>query len=218
MRTFLTAAALVTMSAWARASDRETVVRKLDTMKVTVDLKDASLDEAVSYLRELTGVNFVLQANAVDSDARVTLRVRDLTVKHVLKLMLEPMRLTASWKDGAVVILPREHAEHRVTLQLYDVRAHLAELRDFPGPTVELVSPTAGGGPLVGAKFELDDPESFIPEDTLLDLVKGSTGGTSWEDNPNASLELVNGRLVVNQSPRVHAEIRRFLRLLGRYR
>ncbi len=218
MRT-MAAALLVAAAAWAGDESKADAVRKLETMRVTVDFQDVRLSEAVDYLRDLTGLNFVVHAKAgeAEADAKVRLKAKDLTVKSILKLMLSGRNLVAAWKDGAVVILPPEELGDNTTLRMYDTRALLRRLQDFAGPKVELVSPQAGGGgPLAGASFTLDDPKPVIEEDFLLEMVKENTGGRTW-DNPKSAMSLANGVLVVNQTAAVHREIQAFLAKLSQF-
>jgi hypothetical protein len=49
-------------------------------------------------------------------------------------------------------------------------------------------------------------------------MVKENTGDRSWEENPNASVTLANGMLLVSQSRRVHEEIRRLIGLLRQFK
>jgi hypothetical protein len=214
--------ALVSMAALAPAGEgnREDAVRKLETLKVTVDFQDVKLGEAIDYLRDVTGLNLVLLPRAAEKgEFKVRLKVRELTVKSTLKLMLSGHGLSVTWRDGAVVVLPQEDLQDEVTFQMYDVRAQLVKLSDFPGPKVELVRPGRGAttGPIVGIEqFELHDPP--VAPEFLVDLVKANTGGQSWDQNRNASIQLTNGMLVVSQTGPVHREIKTLLGLLAQYR
>ena len=199
------------------------VVNKLNTMRVSVDFNNQTLEEAIAFLRDFTGINIVVDAEVYKSQSedqlKVTLKVKDLLLKSVLKLMLSSRELTAMYKEGVVLVVPKGKIDKAVTLQLYDVRDLLVKIQDFAGPKVELVSPQkGGGGPLTGATFTLEEPRSTITEEFITDMVKQNTGDKSWDENPNASLTLTNGVLVVSQSKRVHEEIKRFINLLRQFK
>jgi type II secretory pathway component GspD/PulD (secretin) len=199
------------------------VVNKLNTMRVSVDFTNQTLEEAISFLRDFTGINIVVDAevykNQSEDQLKVTLKVKDLLLKSVLKLMLSSRELTAMYKEGVVLVVPKGKIDKAVTLQLYDVRDLLVKIQDFAGPKVELVSPQkGGGGPLTGATFTLEEPRSTITEEFITDMVKQNTGDKSWDENPNASITLTNGVLVVSQSKRVHEEIKRFVNLLRQFK
>ena len=232
MKTTMTLAALAFLALPAMAQDggseptdprRQEVVSKLNTMRITVDFANTTLEEAVSYLRDFTGLNIVVDAevykNQSEDQLKVTLKVKDLLLKSVLKLMLNSRELTAMYKEGVLLIIPKGKIDKSVTLQLYDVRDLLVKIQDFPGPKVELVSPSkSGGGPLTGATFSLEEPRSTLTEEFITEMVKQNTGDRSWDENPNASITLTNGVMVVSQSKRVHEEIKRFINLLRQFK
>jgi hypothetical protein len=199
------------------------VVNKLGSMRVSVDFQDMALEEALAFLSDFSGLNVVLDGEVTQKfspdQLKVTLRVKDLLLKSCLKLLLNGRGLTATYREGVLLVVPKEKVDQAVTLQIYDVRDLLVKLQDFPGPKVELVSPTPqGGGPLVGGVFTLEEPKAVMSEDFILEMVKANTGDRSWEENPNASISLANGMLVVAQSKRVHAEVKRFLQLLRQFK
>jgi hypothetical protein len=232
MKTILTAAILGLLALPALAQEggnessdprKQEVVNKLNTMRVTVDFANVTMEEAVGYLRDFSGLNIIVDAevykNQSEDQLKVTLKVKDLLLKSVLKLMLNSRELTAMYKEGVVLIVPKGKIDKAVTLQLYDVRDLLVKIQDFAGPKVELVSPSkGGGGPLTGATFTLEEPRSTITEEFITEMVKQNTGDKSWDENPNASITLTNGVLVVSQSKRVHEEIKRFVNLLRQFK
>ncbi len=231
MKTMLTAAILgiLALPALAQEGGNETdprkqeVLNKLNTMRVSVDFTNTTLEEAISYLRDFTSLNIIVDAevykNQSEDQLKVTLKVKDLLLKSVLKLMLTSRELTAMYKEGVVLIVPKGKIDKAVTLQLYDVRDLLVKIQDFAGPKVELVSPSrGGGGPLTGATFTLEEPRSTITEEFITEMVKQNTGDKTWDENPNASINLTNGVMVVSQSKRVHEEIKRFINLLRQFK
>jgi hypothetical protein len=231
MKTMLTAAILVLtgLPALAQEGTNETdprqqeVVSKLNTMRVTVNFENTTLEEAIGFLRDFSGLNIVVDAEVYKTQSedqlKVTLKVKDLLLKSILKLMLNSRELTAMYKEGVLLVVPKGKIDKSVTLQLYDVRDLLVKIQDFPGPKVELVSPSkGGGGPLTGATFSLEEPRSTITEEFVTEMVKQNTGDKSWDENPNASITLTNGVLVVSQSKRVHEEIKHFVNLLRQFK
>src|SRR6185436_7384206 len=221
--------AILTMMAFAQEGGTETdprkaeAVNRINTMRVSVDFTNTSLEEAVAFLRDFTGLNILVDAevykNQSEDQLKITLKVKELSLKSVLKLMLGSRELTAMYKEGVVLVVPKSKVDKAVTLQLYDVRDLLVKIQDFNGPKVELVSPQKGGsGPLVGGVFTLDEPKSVITEEFITDMVKQNTGDKSWDENPNASMNLTNGVLVVSQSKKVHEEIKRFINLLRQFK
>ena len=220
MKTMTTVAAILAMTVAAGADEsRAEVLRKLDTMKVSVDFEDVKLLEALDYLRDFTGLNLVVLPKAMekDADAKIRLKVKDLNVKSVLKLLLASRGLTVTYRDGALVVLPKEDLQDSTTLRMFDVRALQVKIQDFIGPVVELTGPhDKNRGPSLVVTM-IDEPKTPIPDDFLLDMIRSNTGNGSWDSNPKAAISLNNGMLVVSQSPSVLKEIDRLLGLLGQY-
>jgi hypothetical protein len=216
MKTML-ALALMTATLAAQDPSRDEAVRKLTTLKVSVDFDKQRLQDALDYLRDVSGLNVVVapSAQAREGDATVSLKARDLSVKSVLKLLLHGRGLSATWRDGVLLVVPTEELGTAVTMRIYDVRSHLLKLPDHPGPRVELI---AQAGTNMGIQVDFPDDKVIMEPEFLVELVKANTGGRSWESNPNAGLDLADGRLVVTQSAAVHAEVEAFLRRMAAYR
>jgi hypothetical protein len=231
MKTWLAAAILAVAPGAALAQEggeetdsrKQEVLNKLNSMRLSVDFKDNTLDEALGFIRDFSGLNIVIDAEVSakisPEQLKVTLRVKDLLLKSCLKLLLSSRELTATYKEGVILVVPKGKADKSVSLQIYDVRDLLVKIQDFAGPKVELVAPSkGGGGPLTGATFTLEEPKSVITEEFITEMVKSNTGDHSWEENPNASISLANGMLVVSQSRRVHAEIKSLLQMLRQFK
>ena len=231
MKTTIGAAALLlaASAAWAQEGGEDSdprkaeVVRKLSSMKISMDFQDRPMEEVLAFLRDFSGLNIVVDAEVSTSlgedQLKITMRVKELTLKSVLKLMLSSKNLTATYKEGVILIVPKGKVDKAVVLQIYDVRDLLVKIQDFAGPRVELVSPSAGGGgPLTGASFTLEEPKSTITEEFITEMIRSNTGDRTWDENPNASITLANGMLVVSQSRRVHEEIKRLVNLLRQFK
>ena len=218
----MTVAMVMSLAITATAQDSaQDARRKISVQKITVHFEGTSLTDAIAFMRDATGLNFHISATVADHapDATVRLKLREVSVKSCLSLMLRPHGLSATWREGAIVIMPRDEVRGNTSIQIYDIRALLLKLHDFPGPKVELVDPSDVGGPLVGSTFRLDEPKTIlVSEDVITDLVMSNTGGTSWDEDPNVSLVLANGYLIVSHSPAVHREISKLLRKLEQYR
>jgi type II secretory pathway component HofQ len=200
------------------ADPRAEAMRRLDGLRVTVDFDGVPIQDALDYLREVSGLNLVILPKALEKEPglKIRLKVKDLSVRSVLKLMLGSRGLAASWRDGAVVILPKEELQGTVKTKLIDVRSLLVRLQDFAGPKVELANQTATGPT---PTFTLEDPKPpVVDEELLVRMIRENTGRGGWEENPSASLSLANGMLVVTQTPSVLREVEALLRLLGQYR
>src|SRR5688572_9942128 len=80
-------------------TDAETE-RKLET-RISLDLRDTKLSEAIGVFRSATDLNFVVQEGG---DTVFSIKILDVSAKSALQLMLQPRDLVAVVKDGAVVV------------------------------------------------------------------------------------------------------------------
>ena len=210
------------LAAWGGDEEgRAAALRRLDAVRVSVDFREAPLAQAIDYLREASGLNIVFTPAAAEKDpgAKVTLKVRDLGLRTVFRLMLRPRDLGMTWRDGAFQIVTREELGSATVLRMYDVRSHLLKMKEFPGPSMELTNtgnrPEEPCGIFILEDFVKEPP---IGEELLQDLVRNNTGRRSWDENPAASISVANGILMVSQTPAVHAEIGRLLAGILQYR
>jgi hypothetical protein len=84
------------------------VARMLETKRLTLQARERALDLVLDFLRDETGVRFVVLADDADaSDAeapRLTVQVTDEPLKTVLDLLLEPVGW--AWlRQGSVVLV-----------------------------------------------------------------------------------------------------------------
>ena len=72
--------------------------------RVTFDFVDTSLDEAVAFLRQISGVTVILKPN--DNAAAVNLRFSEITMEDALFWITALGHTSFQWKDNAIFIAP----------------------------------------------------------------------------------------------------------------
>ncbi len=80
------------------------IADKLDAIKVDLDLKEATLDALVEFLREISGLNLAVAEAAKKDAAPVTLRLHDLPMGRVLELATLPRGLDVRIADGVILV------------------------------------------------------------------------------------------------------------------
>ena len=129
---------------------RQEVLRKLSSQRVSLDFENTFLEEIVDYLRASTGLNIIIHQEVLqrhgEDELRFTIRLKNLRLKSALKLLLGMRDLTATYRDGVLVIVSQDSVHRGVVTRVYDVRDLLFRIRDFPGPSVELASLEPRGG------------------------------------------------------------------------
>lgn len=214
--------------AWAQVDDsyndsekRAEIMSKLRTMKVSLDFRETPLQDVIDFIREMTQINFVIDQKVYEEiepdKLTVTIKVDDLELRAALKLMLQMRGLTAVFRDGVLLIVTKKSQEENVFMRIYDVRDLLQPVRDFPGPEIALKSGDEDESTVGASVFDVGESNPGITTDFIVDTIKRSTGGSTW-DSDKCSIQVSNGLLIVVQSKEVHAEVERLINLLRQYK
>jgi Tfp pilus assembly protein PilF len=91
----------------------------------SVDLKDVTLAEAIAYLEDLHNISIKFDKQAlaranVGLDTPVTLCVKDVSLRSVLRLLLSPLQLEYVVKGGVILVVPRDQT-HRLDHRIHDL-------------------------------------------------------------------------------------------------
>jgi hypothetical protein len=192
----------------------------LQTKVMSVDFRDAKLSDVVKFFNTVTGINIVVDPavyqETPESDLTVTLQVEEIPAGDILDLILKFKKLGRAFQHGVLLITTLAKAEGQVVMRIYDVRDLSVPLKDFPGPDIELKS---GGetSPAVFTDDESGEPKCISAE-SIVDQIKESTGGASWNDNPKCRITIFKGVLIITQSEKVHGEIASLLDQLRQIR
>lgn len=147
--------------------------------------QELSLDQALVYLRTITGLNFSLSPKVREEkydDVLISAQLDDVTVRAVLDAVLtEPWGLRWEVGDGLVRIRTTDELSGAMRLRYFDVR--------------DLVDPL--------------HPEGFRTVEHLVDAVRALS--PKYWDHDGPALEARNGILIARASPAVQEEIDQFL-------
>jgi len=195
---------------------------KLKSQKVSLTFEEANLVEVVRFLRELSGLNILLDPTVTEeldeAQMQLSLEVKDLTLDSCINLICELKDLRRTYSNGILLITTKTALKKEVFFKVYDVRDVMFEIRDFPGPNIELVAADEG---TLGADFIFDKENEgsnpFSDPDTLKDLITQNVAPDSWGEE-GISISLRNGLLIVTSTREVHQEVSRFLDLLRSFR
>ncbi|MBL8861457.1 MAG: hypothetical protein JNK02_05540 [Planctomycetes bacterium] len=174
----------------------------------------SALEEVASFLQTVTGVNFLISPKVtqdLDEEQRtIKLDLPARSVRKVLDLIAE-ISESLRWKveNGVVMFVTKDELKGGQVLRMYGVQDLIRPVPDFPGREMN-VSPS-GGAQL--EEEELTEREAnVITGDALDTLIRNNVAPASWEADPQNSLRISGGTMVVNQTPEVHAQIERLLR------
>src|SRR5205809_963092 len=97
---FTAALALSCGTTFAQDNTKSEYEGKLNNIKVTLDFANAPLDTVIDYLREISGMNIFVDSKVRDKQIVVTLKVTEISLNGIFKLILKPQTCGVLFKDG----------------------------------------------------------------------------------------------------------------------
>ena len=199
--------------------ETQRIKEKLELQRITLNFEETPFASAVDFLKDVTGLNFVISAKAdeiVEGESLVvTLKVTDLPLKNALRLILDHNEeLDYSIRNDVVFITTTEDVQEDLYLEFYNVSDIIGKIPDYPAPKLALapVSSTGSGAGTGVLSFDDDDDDGTkgtgVDIETLISLIEEKLG----EENDAASVEASpGGILVVRHTLEAHKKIQRLL-------
>lgn len=160
------------------------IIKKLE-IPVTVDLRDVALDHIFSFLTDQTGVNIIASNGAFAKEKKVTIRVKDMPLRNVLKYILKGQGLMYRIERNAVwVATPEEIGREQQETRIYSLHrgsglfAEFGEARDGEGG--------------LGAAARVSKIKTI--KDTLMEAV-------DWPKGSKLVLDERTGALIITNTP-----------------
>lgn len=118
-----------------RPSTNEQAILDKLSQSVDVVFRDVDLPVAMSYLKDMCGVEFWIdQTRLPNGGVTVSLEISNISLKSCLNLMLEPRGLCFVIEDDVLKVTTDETAESKIVTRTYPV----ADLIDSPEDSAEL--------------------------------------------------------------------------------
>jgi len=212
-----------------------TVASRMRT-RPELDFEQTSVKNVLEYLAEVGRFSLVfddaLKEQGIDLETRtVSLKARGITYEKAIELIL-PKGAGYRVGPGYVLITTLEKSWLPLRTASYSIRLHLAEVPDFTdaprfeaSDVIQSATQAAEGGGGGGGDFfnqaGRDEDKGRATPERIIDLVKRFVKNETdrriapWADAGGpATIEYLNGRLIVNQTMAGHRAVRRLLRML----
>ncbi|MFC1705723.1 hypothetical protein ACFL59_02740, partial [Planctomycetota bacterium] len=200
--------------------EEQRIIRTLDSSKITINFPGTPFADAIDFLRDVTGINYVVAKSALEhlesEEPEINLKLKDITLKNALELILtEAGGLIFRVRNDAVVINTADAEQEEMFLRFYEVSEIIGEPPDFEAPQLALAEPTEDGGGGGGVVLSIDDDEAEtgtgVTADKLIELIEQKLG-----DDDVGTAEFLGGLLMVRKPMEAHRKIERLLDQLRR--
>ncbi|PHS18328.1 MAG: hypothetical protein COA78_02335 [Blastopirellula sp.] len=157
--------------------------------RITVDFKGTPLAEVVAYLQEKTGVPFRIDHRALDDvglldDTPITIKLKQVRLKILLRLMLRQLDLTWVYSENRIEITTPDEADGHL-----EARHHYV---------LDLVMAEGHQEPSYGQEPDYD----FIIELMFTTIEPGS-----WDFSGPPPVYIVDGGIVFEQTDYMHEKV-----------
>jgi hypothetical protein len=195
---------------------RNVLARELRKTRMDLNAEEMTIKEFASFLGIAMGnkVNFLVSTREMDPEdlPTITMSVNKLNLLSMMGVIARQTDLRFVYVSGVVMIKPKDEVREQRSLVVYDIRAAVAPLRDFPGPILELRRDGDDYEPI--EETETDKTISGFDIDTIQDLIRAHVAPESWDEDGN-SMSSSSGSLIVRQTSRNHEALRKFLIKVG---
>lgn len=221
---------LLALSAPTAAQPRRSVDPRRDTARrmlkpITVNFTDTRLEDIVVFLADFTGATFDVMwmddrnADGLDKDARITLKVKDIPALSMLERVLKRAYDGfdgATWQfadTGELEIGPKNRLNGQAFLKLYDIRDLLffiQEFDDVPNLGLGRIQQGQGGGSTTTFTVEDDERETDEEEaEKIIDLIVNFVESDQWRVNggDGGNITFFNGHLLVRAPDYIHRQL-----------
>ena len=213
-------------AAGAGESARDRQVRmKLEKVLTRIEFPGADFEEAVTYLRELSGLNIfvkweTLEMAGIDRAKEINISLNDVTTEKALKVVLDDVGgsiapLSYIVDEGVITISTKDDLSTRAYPKVYDIRDLIVRVPNFEAPDIDMGGSGGGNDDSGGwgnVDDEGDDNENVATKQELIDniitMVSETIDPMSWPPNGDVgSIRELHGQLVVTQTSDNHKKL-----------
>ncbi|MCY2967002.1 MAG: permease prefix domain 1-containing protein [Planctomycetota bacterium] len=188
---------------------------------IAVQFENVPLRDAVEFVSAAISVDIlfsrsVLGSGDVDEPISLQLKHREIPARAALDWILAERNMSYTVRDGIIRIGGEDESLEIAVYPVRDLELWLPAKRAdrvVAEPSAGMMGMPGTGGTAKPAKVD-HEPDRYVARN-LAELLTRSVAEQSWMDAGGAGTVMeYNGLLVVNQQPKVHAQIRKLLQML----
>jgi general secretion pathway protein D len=192
---------------------------------ISVNFRNSKLEDVIEFLQTYTGHAILLDREAmkdaeISYDTGITLNVKGVTVRTLLRKILGDLGMTYVIKDETIQATSAQKAREMMVVRRYyvgDLLAGMGGLGSFDSPQAGLWNPALvpgawrnlSGFPVAPAAHpQLQASKKTESVKQLIELVQGSVDPQSWQANGGTGTVTFHApsmSLIIKQSAEVHA-------------
>jgi hypothetical protein len=208
-------------SAAIKLTAKEKAILKALGTDITINFKNTSFRDVQDYLETRLGLTIMVDADAlkdaeISSDTPITLSLRSVSARTVLRKLFADLGLTYVLKDESIYVVSAQKARDLMVVRSYYVADILAGMGTLSTALPQLSTPPNNPiQPLNPLPLQAANPlplqaamQTVQNANALIELIKTSVDSPSWRDNGGAGTITFHApslSLIIKQSAEVHA-------------
>ena len=179
---------LVLVVWWAASGLPEEAVpeiREKLEMPITLEFRDVGLDYIMDFLTDATGVNIIASSDVHPKERKVTIRIKDMSLRNALNYILKGQGLSYRIEKNAIwVATPEEMEREEPETRIYSLQRGAGLFAEF--------------GEVGGEGIELGAAAQVSKIKTIKDTLEESV---SWSKGSKLVLDGRTGVLIITNTP-----------------
>lgn len=185
-------------------------IRREMRKPVTFDFVATSFSEVIDVLRNLTGLNIVVDRKSIqdkmDLDEPIDLKVSNMPFEAALKWVLRSKNLKYDLVKEAIYITTTDKVTGETFMQIYDISDFTRPINNFPGPSIDISEP--GGETSTGISLDTDAASTEgMDADYIATLIRERIDPTSWDADAGTAIVRRGDKLIVKHNEVAHQKI-----------
>ncbi|HLJ96007.1 MAG TPA: hypothetical protein VKU02_22725, partial [Gemmataceae bacterium] len=193
----------------------QSLLRALNTT-ISVNFRNSKLEDVIEFLQTYTGQAILLDREAmkeieISYDTAITLNVKGVAVRTVLRRILADLGMTYVIKDETIQATSAQRAKEMMTVRRYyvgDLLAGMGSLSNVPAGLPNAFSNLAPIPVPPSINPQIVAMQKMETVKHLMELIQSSVEPSSWQSNGGGgtiSFHAPSLSLVIKQSAEVHA-------------
>lgn len=196
------------------AGQERELKNRLETIKVTLEVKDATLAQLIELIHTKTDIGIFISPDAYGEKSpdgfKLSISVIDLPLDALIDYINSQFKLKSKFVAGMIILQSANKKEDADKLtQMHYIKDLLYVAPNFQGPELNL-------NPDGAAEAVAPEPPKGMFEDTdkLIEMIKTWTGGKAAWDDTGATIYFASDYLIVDASKELQAKVVDFLNQL----
>jgi hypothetical protein len=200
-----------------KLSEREKEILRALNSRVAVNFKNSKFEDVLEYMRTRLNVDILIDPEAlkdaeISYDSLVTLNIRQVPARTVLRKLFGDLNMTYVIKDESIYVVSAQKAREMMVVRSYYIGDLLAGMGGLGtlSPLQTAPLPLAAQAPVNQQQQLQAGAQMLQTANAIIDMIKTNVDPQTWQDNGGAGtikFHAASMSILIKQSAEVHAQL-----------